>query len=308
MTDVVFRFGNVPGRYVDKVQRIAVLYPLRDVAVNTDDVAHKTQELINQWRARIGTLTDIGWLAESKKAHTASYMRNCTPAFVTAYPTTRACGQRLICPSCYARWVRKIWERLDAELMPAEDTGVATRETRGLTLPRTMSRQTVQRRTPGYFHLIERRHTFYRPVIDEQAPDLTVEQYLSILLRNIQHQRSETVQLVDPVGAFMYTTIEPVRRGTSWKIQHRQLFKLTPDQAFPEKLVTNVNGYVNRHDLQSIDRDDLVQIIGRVCHYPVKMMTGDPLRVLQLMYVREYVKFRSNMGFRSFRNGFDSGS
>jgi len=308
MTDVTFKFGNVPGRYIDKVQRIAVLYPLRDVAAHTEDVLRKTQEVVEQWRARVGSLTELGWLSQGKKAHTTTYLRNCTPAFVMAYPLTRPCGLKSICPSCYARWVRKIWERLDAELMPAEDTGVATRETRGLTIPRTASQPPVRRRVTGQFHLIERRHTFYRPVIDEQAPDMTVEQYLAILLRNIQQQRSETVQLVDPVGAFLYTTIEPVRRGTAWKIQHRQLFKLTPDQVFPEKLVTGVNGHVNRHDLQTIDRDDLVQIIGRICHYPTKLMTGDPLRVLQLLYVRGYVKFRSNESFRSFRNSFDSGS
>lgn len=306
MADIEFRFGIVPNRYQDVVQRIAVLYPLRGVSSDDEDVRLKTLALVDQWRARVGALTSVGWLSNTKSEHGIAYTRNCRPAFTTPHQMPRSCRWRAICPFCYARWVRGIWMRIDDDFEAPEvrSAGTDTRELRAITLGNNVVGQAPRRRNDFNFHLVERRHTFYRPVLPENnETNLTVEQNLAGLLANIEASRTQTVKLVDPVGAFLYATVEPANRGTAWKIQYRQLFKMLPTHEFPAEIANNTNGTVERHDRPS--RRVVMLAVANACRYPTSLITGNPERTVQLQNVRMYTRFRGNAVFRSFRDGFN---
>ena len=111
--------------------------------------------------------------------------------------------------------------------------------------------------------------------------------------------RQQIVQLVDPVGAFLYTTIEPTDDLQHWKIHHRQLFKLLPDQQFPADIAAATNGRVKREDRPT--RREVMQAVAHVCRYPTALITGDAERTVQLLTARQHVRFKSNASFRGFR-------
>ena len=103
MGDVHFTLGAIPNRYPDLVQRAAVLYPLYPNrarnAHSVDSIREMTSSLIDRWRARIGALTDAGWMQDGAydQAHTILYARNCRPTFALNRPSTRPCRRRSVC-------------------------------------------------------------------------------------------------------------------------------------------------------------------------------------------------------------------
>ena len=308
MSDVIFKFQAVPNRYQDVIQRMAVLYALRQPAQTAHDVVELTQQLVDQWRARIGALTSAGWepSAGTRANHSILYARNCKPTFVMTLQRTRPCHNRLVCPFCYARWVREVWQMIDAEFPAPDPVAPTTEETeagrvlRSIALDTESEEPALPHRTTFRFHLVERHHYFTRPVLPEGNPQgLTLFQNLAGLLNNIEQQRSAVVDMVDPVGAFIYTTIEPDEQRQHWRLHHRQIFKLTPDQEFPKSIEDATSGRLTRYDRPT--RKDILQIVARVCRYPVTLITGDPERTVQLLTARRNTNFRGYSRFRSFR-------
>lgn len=310
MSDVKFQFYDVPNRYQDVIQRMAVLYPLRGVCANMDAVREKTSELLDQWRARIGSLTAEGWMPRVTDAvyrsHSIMYARNCKPTFAISGHRTRACTLAVICPFCYARWVRELWMLIDANFPAPDPTPVQPgdeleqQNQRVIMLDDSVVDQ-VRRPTNTYrYRMIERHHRFYRPVLPEDNPDgITVEQNLRDLLDNIEASRAGLIKEVDPVGAFLYTTIEPHQQGQQWKIHHRQIFKVLPGHELPERISAGTNGSIAYSDRPT--RRDVLQAVANVCRYPRGLLTGEVERVVQLLNVRRNIQFRGCARFRSFR-------
>lgn len=312
MSDIDFNFYGVPNRYPDVVQRMAVLYALRRPARTASEIREMTQSVLEQWRARIGALTSVGWLPSNgqQNHHSILYARNCKPTFALNSHRTRPCGNEVLCPFCYARWVRKIWMMVDDDVpapSPTERSPTeieSGREHRVITIdddadedPPPISRR---RSTEFRFHLVERHHYFYRPVLEPGNPDsLTIQQNLAILLADVERQRSVVIKMVDPVGAFLYTTVEPWDHGRQWKIHHRQLYKLLPTHDFAEAVVSATNGRVTRHERPT--RRGIMQIVARICRYPTDLITGDIDRTADLLDVRRQSNFRGHAKFRSFR-------
>ena len=299
--DVFFRFGAVPNRYQDVVQRMAVLYPLVGITHSDDDVRQRTQALLEFWRSRATLLVDAGYVKRQRQDNALNFLRNCRPAFVITTPPTRLCGLPLMCPFCYARWVRTVWESLSAGIHPASSADTESLHQAdwediplsAITLGCGVQDEWHSRRSTQ--HLVERHHYFYRP-----APtDKTELQAFAYLLSDIIKRRTALIKQVDPVGAFLYTTVEPWDGGML-RIHHRQLFKLAASQAFPAEIVSNTKGSITRFEQPT--RRDVLGIVARVCRYPLRVLTDSPQLVTQLFSVRREINFRGNATYRSFRD------
>lgn len=304
MGDVTFSLFAVPNRYQDVVQRMAVLYPLRGIAETGQGVREKTTELITQWRARVGALTNAGWDPSlgGKSHHSILYTRNCRPTFAMTDRPTRVCTKSAVCPFCYARTVREIWMQIDPDfpspdpLPGAEQTCEDGRELRSILLDQTIEEPTRRHTTEFRFHLLTRHHRYTRPVQPPVEQDIDVRQNLAIILQNVLATRQRLIQLIDPVGAFLYTTVVPTSDGRSWEIHNRQIFKVIPATVLPE----DVGGVVTRIDRPY--RRAIMRAVADVCRYPVPMMTGDSGLVAAILDARRMVRFRSFEFYRSFRN------
>lgn len=310
MSDIQHELRVVPNRYKDVIQRMAVLYPIQNGLPQTaEQVRTATSSLIETWRARIGALSTAGWEPSvgERANHSLLYARNCRPTFAMSTRSTRPCHNRLVCPFCYARWVREIWLNIDGNFPapdPVEPDPLEVengREFRAITLDGQVEDAIETHNSVFRFHLVERHHTFYRPVVPNPNPNsLTLEATLARLLQDIEDQRQFIVRLVDPVGAFIYTTLEPFDEGRQWKIHHRQLFKMTPEQDFPLAVAENTQGSVVRFERPS--RRTILGAVARVCRYPLQLIRGDAERTVQLLDIRRRYNFRGHARFRGFRS------
>lgn len=185
---------------------------------------------------------------------------------------------------------------------PTPDETEAGRELRSIFLDQEPAEPEGRRHSNTFrYWMIERYHEFVRPVLPtEEGVSTTIPQQLHTLLTGIVDGRSQLIEMVNPVGAFLYTTVEPTEDTTGWRIKHRQLFKLPQGHDLPERIVTATNGHINRYDRPT--RREIMQTVARVCRYPVALMTGDPDRTVQFLTVSRGMRFRSHACYRSFRN------
>lgn len=282
--DVEFSLGAVPNRYQDVIQRMTTLVPLRGVCRGADAVRAATLSILSQWRCRLAELHEAGWYS-TDNARTSWFARNCCPTFAVPSRWTRACRQRDICPFCYARRTREIWLRLSEALFPQSQDEQDIDEDDADSGPSLSS-----------FHLVERRHTFRRQMFIDGA---SAEEVLANLLQSVTAQRSEAVRMVDPSGGFLFTTITPDVATQEWVLQHRQLYKIRPEQEIPQLMVDGTNGVLIRHE--QLTRRGLLTVVAGTCRYPEELMTADPAAVAKLLNVRRRWRFQSYLFFRGFR-------
>lgn len=306
---VTFRLTKVPNHYSDIVQRWAVLQTICQPVEDSDHVKSMTEQLILQWRARVTALADLGWnpRTHSRQDNASLYLysNNCLPTFVMSKPRTRSCKLRLICPFCYARWVKEIWEQIDACFSApdyaADEHTFEDHERREMLLDNgTITDEKLSESTTFPYHLVSRRHTFYRNVVPGgNYREYSVTQNLEDYLSETQKQRRILFERVDPAGAFMYTTIEPYDDGRQWKFCHRQLFKILPDRELPGGLMASTNGHLIRYCRPT--RKVIMKAVAQACSYPRGLMYGDPQLTITLLAARQQSKFRGYSKYRSFR-------
>lgn len=304
MGDVKFSFFAVPNRYQDVVQRMAVLYPLRGIAETGQGVREKTDELLTQWRARVGALTNAGWLPSlgGKPHHSILYTRNCRPTFAMTDRPTRVCTKTAVCPFCYARWVRDVWEAIDADFPAPDPVPGATptfedgRELRSIMLDQAIEEPVRRHTTEFRFHLILRHQRYTRPIYPPVDQPISARENLAIILQNVLAKRQELVQTVNPVGAFLYTTVTPTQDRQSWEIHNRQIFKVIPATVMPP----NLSGTVTR--IERPYRREILRAVADACRYPLPMMTGDAGLVSVILDARRMIRFQSTGMYRSFRS------
>jgi len=302
MNDTSFEFGAVPNRYPDKVQRIAVLHRLQQQSSSAEEIRDSVQRLVGRWRARINELVTAGWSPRSTGdiKHNIMYARNCKPTFVMTEQRTRPCRSVLVCPFCYARWVRDVWQVIDGNFPPGRypdaEIDEEGRELRAIELTPPATQET--RRTEFRYKLVLRQHEFTRPVVPDEN-DMPASQHLASILKSIVENRKVIIDMVDPVGAFMYTTIEPTQDRMNWLIKHRQLFKLEQAHPIPEALVQATKGSIDPFCRPT--RAIVLKAVAMACAYPVGLMQGDPDMVVDLLAARSAVKFKGSAKIRSFR-------
>lgn len=298
MPDVEFEFNAVPGRYVDLVQRYAVLYSLKRPPTHADHVYAMTEGMVRMWRARVGALSNAGWVPNPSSDHGILYARNCRPTFAITSPPTRPCHLRQLCPFCYARWVRDMWLDIDAQFPmgkrhdPEEE---APENLRSILID-----DEPQHSNDFRFHLVERHHYVYSDALigGETHPD-DVTHRLSDLLQLVMGARKKAIQLVQPIGALSFTTVEPGRKTDRWKFHHRQLFKIPANQELPEGWADRTHGPIYRHERPT--RKVVLQSVARALRYPADIIRGDVDRTVQILQAKLDAKYRGYSRYRSFR-------
>ena len=306
MAEIDFTFKFSPNTYKDLIQRMAVLYPLTKQAKALTEVPGLTKQVVGMWRARVGALTGVGWEPSrgGETKHAILYARNCCPTFTYTEPRARPCKHSTICPFCYARWVREVWLRLD-NAFPAPDPVAqapgeleVNRELRVIMLDDDPV-DTEYHSTTFNYHLIERHVTVYLDVLPSPCPEeLTLAANLAELLRNISGARKAAVDLVDPTGAFVYTTIEPNDDGRKWKIHLRQLLRVHADQEIPDEYTSTASKFT-RHERPT--RKIILGAVARACRYPVGLIRGDAERTALLLDARRQAHHRASAFYGAFR-------
>ncbi len=317
--DATFIPHFVPQTYADRVQRAAVLYKLYRPLPDPQQVRVHTLRLVKLWRWSLRQLWDQHW---HNRPRGLQFARNCCPSFVYCTPRTRSCGLARICPFCYARWVRDVWETVDLAFPNLNsrqvteeillDDGTA-REPRRLevTLPAdTTPYALVERRhefnlpflpTDHYRDLAARAHYSVRPRRKRKTPreeallarDLPAfERHLRECLQAATTARNGWMAKLHPVGALYHTTVEPW--ADCWHVEHRQLLMLRPDQQLDPQIELQTRGLFARHEQPS--RRLLFEAVIRACAYPKLLLRGDYELTGVLLRARRRVRLTANYG------------
>jgi hypothetical protein len=291
MPDADFTYRFVPMTLPDAIQRAAVLYPLTGpvaASSRTDaesQIREKTEQLVGMWRARIGVLTSVGWLPGTSNL-SILYCRNCTPSFTYTEPRTRACRARYICPFCWARWVRGIWNGMD-KLFPNPRKQFTQQVSNILDRYDGKTLRSIDldpRQLVSFpFHLLEQHITVNKPLIPAEG-SWSPESFIGRYVQDLTGLRKFAMKEVTHHGAFSLTTVEPTDKG--WRIRHRRLYKVAADYQPDEEL----RGRILRHTRPS--RSILFGAIARVCRYPVALIRSDPDRTLQWLAARHHYPVR----------------
>ena len=165
MSRFVYRAAAVPMRYPDQVQQESTLYALMGwpkkpssaaeftMELRKKQVASKAGDLYGMWQNRVAELGDAGW---SVAANTSKGLRDragaqrCRPTFFIPKGATgfhanqargresfRTCNRTAVCPFCYARGVRDLWQRVDFALFHAPEA-LGRRETEAAVIQQQM--------------------------------------------------------------------------------------------------------------------------------------------------------------------------
>ena len=236
--------------YPHRAMRYAVLAPLVGSA---DYIKHDIPKMLsllrNQWSARISAMAkEAQWKPAMGKGH--YYLRNCPPFGVKTDDTFRRCKQRRICPFCYAReFVLNPFLSLEWACYGTFDW-------------RKTGTDGVQRRVdPINATLIEFVKTYSFP-----RPGVNISKV--ILPNVVKAQRQEEWNSLEGLGAFASTIIEPYKDRV--QVTRRGVIVAANDQVLTESPGLTVSYH------RPVTRKTLVDVIGRTCRYPQRMMRCDP--------------------------------
>ncbi|MDM4019325.1 hypothetical protein [Roseiconus lacunae] len=297
MHDFEFQFGTVPNRYQDVVQRGAVLQRFYGPSFDPQIITSRTQALQASWRKRIGELTAVGWVPSPSHV-SIMYARNCRPTFVMiGNQNARSCGHRHICPFCYARWVREMWLHIDPLFNAPLSLDAAEADMRVIDIPGTPSET---RFFPH--HLIERHHVRKIPssLFDEPGTTHNID-LIADLFRAIGANRGNLIKRINPAGAMLFTTLEPVNSDTTrLKLHNRLLMKVPFTYEVPDDLLNGPG--IRWRRVEEPTRTAVMHAITRVCAYPRGFMFGRAQVMFEVLCAKRATKFNSFQMYRSFRN------
>lgn len=286
MPDYNYQPTWVPETYADRVARNAVLVPLKGGAVTSRVVARKTLSLVDDWRDRLDALAAIGWYPT--RNHDNQFVRNCLPAFVYASQRTRPCAVRHLCPFCYARSIRWIWENLDecfpnprgdedVEKLSIGEYSISNSipvdyviPTDGAGRSRVIDFGQVncgsQREFP--YHMITVKNIIRFPLTTNRYPDV-IPHIRAVMERTIRERKAKIngKDGYKPLGATQLTTMAP-HSDDGFEVVARTLMIVEPDKPNPD-----FKGRLLR--TASPTRKKLFKAVRRICQYPKSLMYGD---------------------------------
>jgi len=252
-----------------------VLYALQRPYSSDDEIRQGTQSLIAQWRARIEILTDRGWQAgkTGRPAVDTISRCNCLPAFAIATERTRSCGYSNICPFCYARRVRELWNIVDPLCQGRESQPA----------PKV---KLVFRKVINYFDIPESRSEF--------------SEALAATLPAVVAERSAVVKQSGALGVIAGVTLAP---GTEFgmEITQQQVFAMSASAAFPATLQQIQHGYTRT--LPTATRREANRAVGRLFRYPTGLLREDPAIAADILNTCTAMRFRGIERYRAFRRG-----
>lgn len=310
MADEAFNFGWIPNNYGARVQRSAVLYPLLGPATSGDEIVSKTRRLVGMWRARLHALKVAGWRPGNQQGD-LQYARNCPPTFVYSTPHTRQCRLWMLCPFCYARWVRQVWERVDATFPNPRDEAAVERlaactdpveeeivdvsyagdghqhgrRLRSIDLGGRAGHNVAARTFP--FHLlvrtVERNTAYSRNREGESYTD-----YATHLLSQLLEARTNIIRRMHTAGSFAFTMLSP--GNDEWHILHREIHIVRAEYEIPE----GIGGSIFR--LECPTRRAIFQAVAHACKYPKGMLFGDVAMTRVALEARHRMRLLASYG------------
>jgi hypothetical protein len=179
MSDAFFAPKFIPQTYADRIQRCAVLHPIFGVLLQPKDIEIATFKLLKIWRRTLTSLAGAGWTPREGAipgTEDMQYARNCRPSFVHCKPQTMLCRLDYICPFCYGRWVREVWEMVDLafpnrnSLEPPTTLVICENPDDTGRLPRRieLTPDIPEEPSEGFpYWLIERQHTAHSPFLPD---------------------------------------------------------------------------------------------------------------------------------------------
>ena len=252
------KYGPVPRRYADLVQRYAVLHSLMAPSRSDEGVIASTDAVRRQWITRAHQLRECGWSPRADPL-TMGYVFNCRPAFVMTDGHRRACGFRDICPFCYARWVLDMWERIDYAHRLCGDEGYWVMR---------LHRRQFKRLPP-------------EGILRADGLPWTKTGYLETLYDDAIGLRHEVVPHLGCLGGFWLVQAIPLLHG--WSIQSRQVLLMQRDAVLPKRMI-KAHGTFHQYD--RLTRRKLMCVVAQVCRYSARLMTAEPERLLEILTAR----------------------
>lgn len=255
------------------VARNAVLRPilgLPKLRFDEDDVQGYFNRVFGYWSNRLATLKVVGW-APIQTPSLYATMLNCPPFGVRTDRFRRPCRRHRICPFCYARQVC---------IEPWFYVRFGCYRTLLFHEVRRGERVRVE---PLDCPLLE-----FSSKIDYERP----KGKLKYVLADVNRHRHDEVKSVAARGAFVNQSIEVF---PEYIRLHRRGLILS---AHGQELEPTENRRVWFHP--RITHKVLVEALGRVCRYPVRMLRGDAAEVAAVLRALEGVKMAVSYG--CFRN------
>ncbi len=353
MSDTYFTPLFIPQTYADRVQRSAVLYQLTGVPTSDKAVADATFQVLRRWRTFLTLMAGYGWSPRQDATMDSGdmqYARNCRPSFMHCRPQTMLCRLDYICPFCYARWVRRVWEMVDLvfpnprSLEPPplqisiDEPEDSARQSRVIELPCEPTPP-----PPGDYPywLIERWHETNWPYLPSEeyreASELQplrrsvrevaagvprtrrkytkddfrkklqnmqqrvasdtdkFQDYLQLILREVIDRRKRMQKDLAPLAMFSHVTVEPY--PLCWHVKQRQLLVVPAGYDLAGRL-DSTRGSLCVY--QQPTRPVLFKAVTRVCTYPARMLSRDPVLLALLLRARKRYRLTATSGL--FRN------
>lgn len=276
MTDIQFKLKSVPYSYRTGAARSAVMHQLLPTFCKsrTGVFLDGVQQLQRMWRARVSALHSVGWRMKPSREASAldiQKTRNCRPAMVMSLPQTFHCEQVKVCPFCYARWVAKCFNLIDARLLHLSQQVLSkTEQERGFYLPKLQV--LLRSRTQSL-----------------SASQVTTEAWMQC----IREKRPTVLTAPHAYGVFASTIISP-GEGENLIVRNTQLF------AFPHEF----NQWQDREllpeggeqeTLINPSRKELSRKFGRLVAYPPALLRGDPKLTAEILNAWNSTRFRMSI-------------
>lgn len=285
-TPVAFTPGDVPRRYPDVVQRLAVLGPLFGTqAARPEPVPRMTLKLVGHWRRRVMELAEAGLpglAGDDPKAWQArEYALDCLPTFTIAPQRTRCCRRREVYPFCWAREVRQTWLKIDrAFFTPTGGKGPSAYD--------LVEEGSDMRLSP-----LTDRDRYGRVLPDGQRIEVLPEIFASWAASRRRH--------VAEVGGLLasFQTIHIGFEGGKWLFGRRSILMIDHRAAHREPPARAALRYFRRSELP--DRRAVMIAVARACRYPTFLLRGDPGLVVRYLAGRKGRQLSAMTG--RFRNG-----
>ena len=261
-----YTFSNIPNDPVAKAQ----IYALSDLLTPTSSealfdrsaTAKAMYALHSQWRKRLAELRKENWA----KLRGPGYMNhyNCPPPFGYTKESVRPCRDYLACPFCWCRYVvRDTFDRVAWALYGTTDL-----------IRMSAGDDSEDSVNPIHLDVLDLTHRGYA----EKSESLVT------IAGKCQTSLSTTKDVLgdNSPGSYVLTTFEP--DDGRWRVTRRALALTYPDFSYDESTdQPNVRAKVTKF---GVSPKDLAGIVGRVCHYPAALLTGDVSDVVNILNVR----------------------
>lgn len=291
-----FRFEARPADVGRRVETLSVLAPLFGSPRSTEDFRRQATRLTALWRERVVALRRCGWATDRPACPERRYyyLANCRPCGCQTAPPSRGCGL-MICPHCWARRSRDLWQRLqDALFAPGVAEEIAAGRPPGSPWPEGSAAARPCLRTRYDLVLVERGFRVPRVVGEEAERRPGLAEFLA--LRNqpgpsggagkyhVLARGREVGELTYAGAAETITPLWRRDRPGEWNVRVRQLFAVEPGESVGLYPLADVPMTWERFERP--DRRALMRAVARLCRYPACLLTSPPEVVLDFLAAR----------------------